>query len=398
MRVCFLFNHYAAHQVAHAAPFAFELSRREPGASVVVACTSAAQLEAAARIGALYPGHRAELVQLRMSLGYRALDALLSRFVFVAKRGMLASNLAFFRAFDAVVAPEKNCLELRTRYGLRELRLIHTRHGAGDREGSFDPRTLDFDLTLVSGRKIVDRLTAEGLLREGHYAVVGYPKLELAEASAAPESRRWFANDRPVVLYNPHFDSRVGSWRAQGHAVLRWFAAHPEYNLLFAPHVVLFQRRWRHGARLPRGIEHAPNIRSDLGSAASTDMTYALGADLYLGDVSSQVYEFIARPRPCVFLNVHGVRWEGDPSYAHWRFGPVIERADELGPALARAQAELPAFAEAQRAALEYTFSREADRTAAQRGADAIRDFLRAGKVEPHAGGAQAPSPNNRAR
>ena len=377
LRVCFLLNHYATHQVAHAAPFAFELSRREPQADVTIACTSGVQRDAAAELGLLFPGQRAKIVRLQMSLAHRAADALLSRFVFVAKRGMLASNLEFFRGFDAIAAPEKNFLELRTRFGLTGVRLIHTRHGAGDRKGSFDERAREFDLTLVAGQKILDRLTERDLVSEGKIAVVGYPKFDLADASPPP----LFANARPTVLYNPHFDAKVSSWRSHGVAVLDWFAAHPDYNLMFAPHVVLFERARRHRAQLPRRVRASNNLRVDLGSAASSDMTYTRAADIYLGDVSSQVYEFIARPRACVFLNAHAVRWEGDPHYAHWRFGPVIERVEQLDKALVSAQRDSARYEAAQREAFAYTFSREPGRSAAQRGADAVAEFLRRGRI-----------------
>ena len=50
---------------------------------------------------------------------------------------------------------------------------------------------------------------------------------------------------------------------------------------------------------MPKQLLRAPNLRFDPGSPASTDMTYTRAADIYLGDVSSQVYEFIAEPRPC---------------------------------------------------------------------------------------------------
>lgn len=377
MRVCFLLNHYATHQVAHAAPFAFELSRREPHADVTIACTSDAQRDAALQLGLVFPGQHAKIVRLQMSLAYRAADVLLSRFVFVAKRGMLASNLEFFRGFDAIAAPEKNFLELRTRFGLTGVRLIHTRHGAGDRKGSFDERAREFDLTLVAGQKILDRLTERDLVSEGKIAVVGYPKFDLADASPPP----LFANARPTVLYNPHFDAKVSSWRSHGVAVLDWFAARRDYNLMFAPHVVLFERARRHRAQLPRRMRASNNLRVDLGSAASSDMTYTRAADIYLGDVSSQVYEFIARPRACVFLNAHAVRWEGDPHYAHWRFGPVIERVEQLDKALVSAQRDSARYEAAQREAFAYTFSREPGRSAAQRGADAVAEFLRRGRI-----------------
>ena len=40
-------------------------------------------------------------------------------------------------------------------------------------------------------------------------------------------------------------------------------------------------------------------------------MSY-LSADVYLGDVSSQVYEFIYKPRPCLFLNSNEIEWTND--------------------------------------------------------------------------------------
>src|SRR5690606_35291404 len=108
---------------------------------------------------------------------------------------------------------------------------------------------------------------------------------------------------------------------------------------IFAPHVMLFERKWTitvdppaiaRVARPPRRYASKPNMLIDLGSAASSDMTYMQAADLYLGDVSSQVYEFLVRPRPCLFLNPKRHVWEGDPSYAHWNAGPVVDRIDSI--------------------------------------------------------------------
>lgn len=379
LRIGFLFNHYAAHQVAHAAPFAFEISRRDRRALVTIACRNDEQLVVVEEIGKRYPGHRVTVVRLGLPWMRRWVHAALARFGFVAKRWMLASNLEFFRGFDAIVAPEKTFLQLRTRFGLENVRLIHTRHGAGDRERSFDRRTLEFDLTLVQGQKYVDRFAEHGHLREGHCAIVGYAKFEACARAENPKSL--FPNDRPTVLYNPHFDERVSSWQNQGQAVLEWFAAHREYNLIFSPHVVLFNRPWRRSPRVSRRFRSAPNIHIDLGSAASTDMTYVRAADIYLGDVSSQVYEFIAQPRPCAFLNAHRVAWEKSAYYLHWHFGPVIERADELAGALAAAQRGFASYEPAQREGFAYTISIDPERTAAQRGADAILEFMAQGKI-----------------
>ncbi len=75
-----------------------------------------------------------------------------------------------------------------------------------------------------------------------------------------PERRRFFANDNPVVVYNPHFDERTGSWARLGTAVLDFFLAHPAYNLIFAPHVVLFARAWRHRGFLPERFRRGASL------------------------------------------------------------------------------------------------------------------------------------------
>jgi hypothetical protein len=107
-------------------------------------------------------------------------------------------------------------------------------------------------------------------------------------------------------------------------------------------------------------------------------MTYMLAADIYLGDVSSQVYEFLLQPRPCIFLNGHRVMWRDNPYYCHWTLGQVVDDVQtNLRPALEKAFISHSHFLPQQRGAFAYTFRMESDCTAAQRGADVIARFLR---------------------
>ncbi|MCP5043456.1 MAG: hypothetical protein GY944_20705, partial [bacterium] len=376
MRVGFLFNHYAVHQLPHAAPYAFELSRMHPEFEVVIACGSRAEMRLAKRIGALYPGHRCTFRRLRQPIRRRLQDPFISGQKFARKKRVLAHNLEFFRGLDALVAPEKHCLRLKSKYGLDSLKLIHTRHGAGDREGGFDDRSGHFDFTILPGQKYVDRLTELGFLSAGRYAVAGWPKFE-AVTGLQPEPRRLFDNENPVVIYNPHFDQDVSSWHAMGNQVLELFAERRDLNLIFAPHVVLFRRHKRHEAILESRFRRIPNILVDKGSLASSDMTYIRAADIYLGDVSSQVYEFLLEPRPCIFLNAHGVDWEDDPNYFQWTLGQVVDDVEkQLAPALERAQSTHAQYRSKQEAAFDYTFHTAPDSTAAQRGALEIAAFL----------------------
>lgn len=376
MRIGFLFNHYSVHQVPHAAPYAFELSRTYPALEVLIVCSSKQELATARTIGLLYPGHRCQFKVLKPAWYYSVVDPIWSKWKFKRKEMVLQHNLDFFRTLDVVVAPERHCLKLRAKYGLTNLTFINVRHGAGDREGSFDDRSGEFDFTLLPGQKYVDRLNERGFLRPNAYMVVGWPKFEVVRG-LAPETPRFFDNPNPVVVYAPHFDETVSSWQPWGLQVLDFFAAHREYNLIFAPHVVLFKRSKKHHAVLPKRYGTLPNIRIDTRSPALSDMTYMRAADIYLGDVSSQVYEFLLNPRPCVFLNGHQVPWRDNPYYVHWTLGQVVEEVrTDLGPALEQAFPTHPDFLPKQCEAFAYTFHTEPDSTAAQRGATAIAAFL----------------------
>lgn len=109
-------------------------------------------------------------------------------------------------------------------------------------------------------------------------------------------------------------------------------------------------------------------------------MGYTRAARVYIGDASSQVYEFIREPRPCIFLNLDRVAWQGNEFYDHWRLGQVIENVAELGPALARAEEIQPRFEPLQRAALERSID-PSPIPASERQAAAILDFVTAGDL-----------------
>jgi hypothetical protein len=381
-RICFLFNHDQTHQLAHSLPIALALAARGEHRIVLAFAKPAirAEIERQADPALLA---RMELVQLGLKRGgSQALAGMLERLVPATKLLIYRDNLDFFRSFDAVVVSEKTTLLLKTRYGLDNVKLIHTRHGAGDRAIGFNRTSAGFDLVLVSGPKIRDRLIADAGLAPERIALVGYPKFDLCADNRFADS--FPAPERPTVIYNPHPSPRLSSWFRHGAAVLEAFRRQDRYNLIFAPHVMLFERKWvvtidpPSLARVtPPGAECnlEPRIHIDTGSAASSDMSYTNRADIYLGDVSSQIYEFLRAPRPCLFLNSHDVDWQGDPNYLHWQAGPVLESADGLLDAIDAAVASHCDYAPRQQALIDATFSLS-ERPSAERAADAIGAFL----------------------
>jgi hypothetical protein len=284
---------------------------------------------------------------------------------------------------------EKTSLMLKTRYGLDRLKIVHTRHGAGDRAIGFNPASARFDHVLVSGEKIRRRLIEDAGVEANRISVVGYPKFDL---HASTRTHALIDDGRPVVLYNPHVSPHLSSWYKMGRAVLDWFVEHDEYHLIFAPHVMLFERpfaltidklRIDRPGRIEERYLRAPNIHIDLGSRASSNMTYTNRADIYLGDVSSQVYEFLLNPRPCVFLDAQETDWADDRNYAHWHAGPVIDDPAFLGEALAQATREQGGrYAAAQRILFDQSFD-----------LSETLSSVRAAQVVARVGGIELPAP-----
>jgi hypothetical protein len=365
VRIGFLFNHDQIHQVAHSLPVALALARADVGSEIVIVTTND---RIAAEVCRLVGPEGANGITMKaMALSAptsRRLDTVFGSLAPTAKLLIYRDNLDFFKSLDALVVTERTSLILKTHYRLSGLKMVLTDHGAGDRAIGFGASTALFDHILAAGPKIKDRLTNEAGVDPARITITGYPKFDIGGTGEKPFKFR--SSHRPTVLYNPHVSPHLSSWYRQGRAVLDYFLASESYNLIFAPHIMLFERRLAISidkfsiglpGRLAAKYAAAPNIHVDLSSAALTDMSYTNAADVYLGDVSSQVYEFLKTPRPCVFLNSFGVRHSGDPNYAHWLAGPVVTSVKDLDAALDRAIAKHAThYSARQKSLFDYTF------------------------------------------
>jgi len=353
LRVGFLYN-TQKHQILHSLPTALELSILRPDITVELWGATPEHLDYIGRLIPLYPGARVTCHLLGQPGAIR-----LARHAWglglPPKIVTLFHNRRALNRLDALVVTDKTSLWLR-RMGVMRPRLINTEHGAGDREVTIDPRAAYFDFNLLPSPRTAGQLLKAGYLRPGHYAVGAYAKLDIVRR--LQENRPpLFSNGRPTVLYNPHFKGELSSWPRFGRRILEQMAAQDRYNLIFAPHVRLFDPPTpaRHAAFAPWG--DLPHMRIDLGSNACVDMTYTMAADLYLGDVSSQVYEFLQdRLRPCLFLNAHAAAWRDNPYYRFWTFGPVLDAPDGIVAAIDRAFATHAQYETQQHQAVLETF------------------------------------------
>lgn len=370
--IAFFFN-AQPHQLLHGITTAEELAL---GWRVEVDILSSTQVNLDLASAAVLPDSRQWLRFERVGSPLaRGLSARLGMIVPPKLLTLLAIRRRM-NGYDAIALPERTSIMLRS-LGVNRPRFIHIDHGAGDRAAGFDPRIARFDFALMAGEKQRRRMLAEGLVREDSSAVVGYPKFDAADRLRDPN---WtpFAVERPIILYNPHFSPTLGSWRDHGFELVRRIVETERYNLIVAPHIRLCDTRGgRAAAEAAFGpFATLPHVHVDYGSKRSIDMTYTSMADIYIGDVSSQVYEFLRRPRPCLFVNGNGRKWEGDPNHDHWRFGPVIDGAAQVVPAIERAVATHRDFAAVQAAAFRDTFDLHDGERHSRRAAQAIAHFL----------------------
>ena len=379
MRILFLFIG-EPHQIFHALPIAAEMAAEGSDAEVAVA--SAAHLPVVEQVASAYPGFAPRITLL----GQRGISRWLRERALIRhpRLPILFGALRFLRQFDAIVVPERTTTAIRHFLPPRT-RLIFTPHGAGDGHRVFDDRDRHFDFVLVAGEKSERNLLDAGAIRPDCYAVNGYVKLDLM-ARMQKTRRPLFANDRPTVLYAPHFRPWQSSWEKFGHKIIAWFAHQDRYNLVVAPHIRLFAEASEADRAAVMQLAVPDKILIDLGSNRLFDMSYTSGADIYLGDVSSQVYEFLSTPRPCLFLNAHEVDWVGDPDYLFWTLGDVVDDLADLPATLDQAAAHHTRYVDAQRERLAESIGGD-PAGAAQRGAEAIARFLAMDAAQDMSGG-----------
>lgn len=255
----------------------------------------------------------------------------------------LMALLPFLLRTPVVVVAEQTSLWIPTLLPWLRRRFIKLAHGSGTLMARGDKR-----------RRSAWRMPVPSESERQQYLKLGFdPAYVPVVGSVKPSFRHRrhlqlpFPEQRPVVMYNPHWQRRRSSWWDWGREIVRQLVAQDLYNVILAPH----QRLAEGDPELPRILAEAarhPHVHSDLDSFAMVDGSYTAAADIYLGDTSSQVIEFLARPRPCVFLNNKQVNWQDRPDYVMWQAGEVVNKPADLLPVLARAPQQHARFMESQ--------------------------------------------------
>ncbi len=271
-------------------------------------------------------------IRIRRAPGFRVVGDVDGRNpALPAKLPMLARLFPYLARTPVVVCAEQTSLWLPAVLPMKT-RFIDTFHGAGSMMARGHWRRRAGWRTLVAAERDRRALIAGGD-SPSRVVTTGYVKAAFRQRTPATTL---FADTKPIVLYTPHWQAHRSSWWRWGPEVVERVLANGRYNLIFAPHQRLAERA-PELRPFAEGLAGRPGVHVDLDSFAMVDGTYTAAADAYLGDTSSQVVEYMMRPRPCVFLNALDADWRKDDSYAMWGAGQVVETLDMLIPALERA-------------------------------------------------------------
>lgn len=293
-----------------------------------------------------------------------------NRFIFNKhKKELLNYDILVFNVFNHMHLKREN----------RNPKFVFLMHGAGDRDYPFLEQykkpISEFDLITTAGQKINDLFYKMGNFTYTKFEICGYQKLDIIQKN----KKKFFNNDNPIVLYNPHFEENVTSFNHFGLQLFDFFYKNPSFNLIFAPHFNLFGKEKKKALKreiIDQKYLNVPNILIDFGSINAVDMSYTLAADVYLGDVSSQVYEFLLfKQKPCIFINAHGFDWKSNSHFQNWHLGKVIDNLTDFREILLSRENWQKDYKQKQKKAIEYTFSLT-EETASKRVAAAIKKLV----------------------
>ncbi|MBB5280836.1 hypothetical protein HNQ87_002005 [Pacificimonas flava] len=248
-----------------------------------------------------------------------------------AKMPMLARLAPALARTPVAVCAEQTSLWLPRLLPLKT-RFVKTSHGVGSMSARDDKRRRAAFFTMVPSERERATYLQRGMNPQ-RIAATGYVKAAFRHRTA---TRPRFPEARPVLLYTPHWRAERSSWPVWGQEIVTMLAAQDRYNVILAPHQRLVETCPGVRGALA-AVADLPHMHCDLDSFAMVDGSYTAAADLYLGDTSSQLLEFLMTPRPAVFLNTHETDWPSDPSYDMWGAGEVVTRAEDIMAAIARA-------------------------------------------------------------
>jgi len=314
------------HHIFHSIPLACELAKSGACEVTLLSCSSE-HTQILQKVTQKFGNPPLEIKTLALPFRYKYFN--FKGKTYPSPYNTVRNHKKLINSFDALIGTSHDLKKLCDKYNINHPKVIYISHGCGDRAYGFKNDIKGADFILLPGSYYEQRFMDNGIIKDTPYKVIGYAKFDIPHT---PQKEiPLFPESRPTILYSPHWDPKLSSFKLWGKNIFKFFAERSTWNVIFAPHILIKHWKKRYSYDFETFSDSHTHIKVDWGSMASVDTSYLRAADLYLGDVSSQVTEWIAlKPRPCLFLNAHGVAWRNDLNYSFWSYGPVVDKFEEL--------------------------------------------------------------------
>lgn len=353
--VGFFFLNHSAH-IYHCLSIALELSLISKNKVSIFSSTIRNHniiLEIAEKY---FSNHQCEIILLKPSLSYTITRYLKNR-EFPGFNAIFKNNIELLKTLDILVSPSDDILGLKRKFNLESKIYVTALHGAGDLGYNFSESLASFDYIFLAGKRLKELLDEEkskAQLSTVQPYIIGYPKAELCTKFKTTP----FKSDITTIFYAPHFNSYYNSWPNLGQKLVTWISQNESYKLILAPHILMNKKQKKEIAKFCKAI---PNIHVDIDSNSKSliDMTYINQSDIFIGDKTSQVYEFMLQPRPCIFFNTTGTDWKTskDANFEAWHLGQVVDDQHQIDKAIKNAEVIQEKFVDLQRTAISERIS-----------------------------------------
>ncbi len=276
-------------------------------------------------------------------------------------------------SYDGIVCSLYNDLLLKQYlYKKNPPKLIFAGHGIANRAYSYDDKIKEFDYILLAGKKEKNIRASLNQLKENSYLLTGYVKYDMCRNL---KTDKIFQNDKPTVLYNPHWLREYSSFYDHGLSILEQFAHNEDYNLICAPHSLLTTRNKSLIPKINKYKKYK-NIHIDLRSQNCHDMTYLKISDIYLGDISSQALEFLLhKKRPCLFIDINNLI-KDKYEYHTWALGDVISDSRNITNIIRDMLMDYPDQYQSIQSAILVDLFHQEEKTASAIAAEGIYNYL----------------------
>jgi hypothetical protein len=283
-------------------------------------------------------------------------------------------NIDIFRESDVILTASWGIPRVLQQYELRDKFVIFTRHGANIGDNEYNKGLPDYDCVFITSSTMYDQLKELSILQKlKSYLKIEYCKFDYLFTH--PEMRgNLFKNDLPVILYNPHFQNHRSSLYRDGEKIVNEIIKSNKYNVILSPHPLV--HKWRFFKRMRLKFPKSDKLVRDWSSIHQVNFDYMRKADIYIGDTSSSIYEWLYFDKPMIFYNSHNVDWRNIPFYAFWDWGHVVNNPDDLMDRLDRTMRGSDPFKKVRQEAKDYVFG-EVDGKASYRTALKLYKYLK---------------------